>query len=561
MSFIRPDYFDFKAPDYVNILADRAEFLARIRADTSGQALPDLKAFYAENPAQFISDWGMTVDPRNPERGLPTVIPFILFDKQVEFMEQVLESWRTQSSLIVEKSRDMGISWCAVALAATLCLFKRGFAVGFGSRKAEYVDKLGDPKSLFYKARMFLNYLPIEFRGGWDVRKNTKEMQIDFPSTGSVIAGESGDDIGRGDRKSIYFVDEAAHLERPQLADASLSATTNCRIDMSSVMGMANPFAEKRHSGKYKVFTFHWRDDPRKDDAWYQRQIDKLDIVVVRQEIDINYTASVDNLVLSSAWIQAAVDAHIKLGIKPTGAKRLAFDVADQGRDKNAVAEAHGVVITNLESWSGNKQLGDREWDISDSVQKVFEYCDARNLPGFSYDADGLGASVRGDARKINEQRSEEAARNRRQPRLLNVTAFRGSASGEALFQPDAYVLGPDGKPLDRTNKDFFANHKAQCWWNLRYRFQHTYAAICGKPYDPDMIISISSEFAERARLLVELSQPVYLINGAGKILIDKTPEGVASPNLADAVMMVFAPRPGILVIPEALFGALSSAY
>lgn len=555
MPIIRPPAFNFKTPEYTPVFVERAERLARIRAEPD--CLAELNLHYKWNPAQFISDWGMTVDPRNPERGLPSVIPFILFERQVDFIEDVIAAWRAQEPRIVEKSRDMGVSWLAVALASTLCLFNEGIAIGFGSRKAEYVDKLGDPKSLFYKARMFVQYLPVEFRGGWDVSKHTKEMQINFPATSSVIAGEAGDDIGRGDRKSIYFVDEAAHLERPQLADASLSATTNCRIDMSSVNGSANPFAEKRHSGKYKVFTFHWRDDPRKDEVWYEKKKLELDPVVVAQEIDLSYNASVEGVVIPSVWVQAAVDAHIKLGIKPSGSHELALDVADTGKDKNALAHRHGIVLLDANSWSGAQMIGSRQWDIADSVEKVFAYCDVRGLTSFSYDADGLGASVRGDARNINERRASQALSNRASPKYIEVTPFRGSASGEALYQPDAYVLGPDGKPLDRMNRDFYANYKAQSWWSLRYRFQQTYAAVNGLPYDPDAIISISSTFAERARLLMELSQPVYLINGAGKILIDKTPEGVASPNLADAVMMVYAPRNGALRIPDSLLAAL----
>lgn len=555
MPIRRPEWFDFKKPDYTNLLADRAEFLARIRAEPA--ILPDLKLFYRDNPAQFVSDWGMTVDPRNPERGLPAVIPFVLFDRQVEYMEWVLERWRARGPGLVEKSRDMGISWCAIALACTLCLFHDGLNIGFGSRKLELVDNIGDPKSLFYKARMFLNYLPMEFRGGWDLKTHAPFKRITFPETGSTMTGEGGDNIGRGDRASIYFVDEAAHLEHPEAADAALSATTNCRIDMSSVFGMANPFAEKRHGGKINVFVFDWREDPRKDDAWYEKFKLEHDPITVAQEVDRSYSASVEGVVIPSAWVQAAIDAHIKLGIDPSGVRDIAFDVADAGRDKNALAERYGVLLVNAESWTGAQTIDGRQWDIADSVERVFGYCDEHGISRFSYDADGLGASVRGDARNINERRLAQATVDRRSPRIIEVSAFRGSASGEALFNPDAYVMLPDGNQLDRINKDFYANFKAQSWWALRYRFQHTYAAVNGLPYDPDAIISISSTIPERARLTMELSQPRYLVNGAGKMLIDKVPDGVASPNLADAVMMVFAPQSGGFDISDALLNAL----
>jgi hypothetical protein len=41
--------------------------------------------------------------------------------------------------------------------------------------------------------------------------------------------------------------------------------------------------------------------------------------------------------------------------------------------------------------------------------------------------------------------------------------------------------------------------------------------------------------------MMVELAQPTYKKNEAGKLVINKTPEGMKSPNLADAVMIVFS--------------------
>src|SRR5690606_12844060 len=122
--------------------------------------------------------------------------------------------------------------------------------IGFGSRKEEYVDKIGSPKSLFFKARMFVQLLPPELRGGYEQGVTDPHMRIKFPATGSVLVGEAGDGIGRGDRASIYFVDEAAFLERPQLVEASLSQTTNCRLDISTPNGLANPFRSEEHTSE-----------------------------------------------------------------------------------------------------------------------------------------------------------------------------------------------------------------------------------------------------------------------------------------------------------------------
>ena len=521
-----PFLFDFRNPDYTQVFEWRMERLQRIRQNPG--MLPAMKAFYRDNPAQFIIDWGMTVDPRNVERGLPARIPFLLFPKQEEWIQWFVEHWRTSKPGITEKTRDMGMSWLTVGMAASLCLFNRGIIAGFGSRKEEYVDKIGSPKSLFDKARNFIGLLPVEFRGGWNPKAHAPHMRILFPENDSAMTGEAGDGIGRGDRTSFYIVDESAFLERPYLVDASLSATTNCRQDISTPNGMANSFAERRHSGKVDVFTFHWRDDPRKDDAWYKKQCEELDAVTVAQEIDINYSASVEGVLIPSAWVQAAVDAHIKLGIQPTGQRMGALDVADEGKDTNAFTSRHGFLLEDIEEWSGK---GD---DIFGTVQRAFSICDQRRLEMYRFDSDGLGAGARGDARVINEQRKE------RRERQITATPYRGS--GSPANPEDEAVPGEYGQQ-GRLNKDFFANAKAQGWWRLRTLFRNTWRAVEEKmPFSPDEIISISGSMPLKNKLIVELSQPTYSVNGVGKIVVDKKPDGTKSPNLADSAMIAYAP-------------------
>lgn len=512
---ILPAPFDWKNPDYAAVFKKRVEALQRIRREPA--CVPDLKAYYRSNPAAFINDWGVTVDPRNIERNLPSFVPFLLFPRQQDWVAWVIENWKNQSPGITEKSRDMGISWLATGLSCTLCLHYEGMAIGFGSRKEEYVDKIGSPKSLFYKARTFMSNLPVEFRGGWILERDAPHLRLNFPESGSNISGEAGDNIGRGDRTGIYFVDESAYLERPELIEASLSQTTNCRQDISSVKGMNNPFAQKRWSGKLPVFIFDWRQDPRKDEAWYAKQEEELSPVVLAQEVDRNYNASVE-AAIPYIWVRAAIDAHVKLGIKPTGARSGALDVADEGQDGNAFCGMHGVVVEFLEAWSGEGG------DIFKTVQHAFNICDAQRYEEFKYDGDGLGAGVRGDARVINEKRAEA-----KRPQL-KVLAFRGSEG----------VVNPLGEDVPgRTNEDFFANRKAQAWWALRTKFQKTYRWVVeGQPCNPDEIISLSSTLRLLDALCSEISQPTQTFNAAGKMVIDKAPDGAKSPNLADALVI-----------------------
>lgn len=489
--------------------------------------LPALKVYYRDHIGQFISDFGVTFDPRNIERGLPTTIPFILFPKQLEWTEWIIDNWRNQRPGLTEKTRQMGFSWLTMALSCSLCLFYDGMTIGVGSRKQEYVDVLGDPKSLMQKARLFMASLPAEFRGSWRLSEHAPHMRIMFPNNGSVITGESGDNIGRGNSTSIYFVDEAAFLEHSQLVDNALSQTTNCRQDISTPNGMANSFAQKRHGGKIKVFSFHWRSDPRKDDEWYAKQLSELDAVTIAQEIDVSYSASVEGVVIPSAWVQAAIGAHLKLGIMPTGSKFAALDVADEGIDNNALAGRHGFLLNYIKSWSGKGS------DIYKTVVNVFAICEELGHERFDYDADGLGSGVRGDANNINE------ARRAAGKRPIRDEPFRGSA---AVFDPEGEMVPK------RKNKDYFLNCKSMSWWALRLRFQATHRAVVEHmPYEPDSIISIDPSLEELTALTMELSQPTFSINNVGKIVIDKAPDGTRSPNIADAVMIVFNPGHRVL--------------
>lgn len=514
--------FDWRAPDYTTVINERIARLQRLRADPD--SLPLLRTFYKLNPAQFINDWGVTFDPRLVERGLPGAVPFVLFPKQVEWIDYAIRKWQHSERALTDKSRDGGLSWLAVSLSATLCTFNEGIQIGFGSRKEEYVDLADSPKALFWKARFFMRHLPKEFRPGWDDRKHAPHMRIMFPVTGSVITGEAGDNIGRGDRASIYFVDESAYLERPLLIDAALSQTTNCRHDISSANGMGNPFAQLRHSGAVEVFTLHWRDDPRKDDAWYANEVAKINNpVIVAQELDINYAASTEGVLIPSEWVQAAIDAHKKLGFKPEGARYAALDVADQGADLNAFAGGTGFLLDYLEEWTGKNS------DTAHTTARAFSLCEEHGYEWLRYDADGIGSACRGDARIINEHRA------RHNQRLMRVDPFRGSGG----------VMHPEREDVKgRKNKDYYKNFKAQAGWALRIRFQKTYRAVMHQePVSADEIISIDSRLPLLTKLTMELSQPTFELDNVGKILINKTPEGVKSPNLYDATMIRFAPR------------------
>jgi len=64
---------------------------------------------------------------------------------------------------------------------------------------------------------------------------------------------------------------------------------------------------------------------------------------------------------------------------------------------------------------------------------------------------------------------------------------YVATGGSEAPVHPERKVAG-----TDRKWQDFAANRKAASWWALRLRFEQSYKAANGLPYDPDEIISIN---------------------------------------------------------------------
>ena len=62
-------------PDIIPVIQERVRVLKKIRSKQT-KHLPALRAYYKDNPADFINHWGVTLDPRKGvERGLPALVP------------------------------------------------------------------------------------------------------------------------------------------------------------------------------------------------------------------------------------------------------------------------------------------------------------------------------------------------------------------------------------------------------------------------------------------------------------------------------------------------------
>ncbi len=187
------------------------------------------------------------------------------------------------------------------------------------------------------------------------------------------------------------------------------------------------------------------------------------------------FNDDIDSSVITEDWFSACIDAHIKLGFEPLGAKIAACDPSDTGNDPCGYAARQGVIftdITEIEAADGNRKM-----DLA--CQRAIMY----GVDSFGYDADGLGATLRDNVSKAFKGKK------------VNIFAYKGSSKihdPKAQFKSETTTLTQRNERLK--NEDVLSNKKSQNIINTAERILRTYeAVVLGKYHDPDTLISFAS--------------------------------------------------------------------
>lgn len=230
-----------------------------------------------------------------------------------------------------------------------------------------------------------------------------------------------------------------------------------------------------------------------------------------------------ESVIIKRSWLNAAVDAHIKLGIEPTGSHRIGFDIADDGGDRCANVMAHGCLAYHMDWWNANED------ELLKSCKRTYK--NARmHQARIIYDCIGVGAHAGSKFAEINAEPDNS----------FNCQYLKFRA-GDGVSNPEReYTRGIK-------NKDMFCNLKAQAWWSVADRLRNTWDAVTnGTHYDPADLICISSAIPDLEKLLTELSTPKKDYDKTDRVKVeskkDMEDREVKSPDLADAFVMAFAP-------------------
>ena len=251
----------------------------------------------------YVNTFGWTFDPipRGRTKRM-SVVPFITFDYQDEGFLVMQDAIINGYDLLIDKTRDMGVSWMFLVTYEWFWHFKDMQTFLLGSRKEELVYKKGDPKSLFWKVKFFVEKQPLWLRPNYEFKK----LSLVNLDNGSTIDGEStNDDFARGDRRTSIGLDEFASVKNGYDILKATGSATDSVFYLSTPKGMGNAFYDQHENPGVRQLTMHWTQHPLKAKGlyydkdgkprspWYDKQcLREPSPTIIAQELDINYSGS-----------------------------------------------------------------------------------------------------------------------------------------------------------------------------------------------------------------------------------------------------------------------------
>jgi phage terminase large subunit len=489
----------------------RVDLAARVSASPRYQALTrGALADPATGLFTFVEDWAWTYDPR-PQGDRPKDLPVVLWQKQAEYLQALQQVEDAGDDMVVDKSRDTGVTWLTVTYMVWRWLTVPGWAGSIGSRKADLMDRLGDPKSAFWKVEYVLKMLPAwMLPEGFTFRKHRHFARVVNPQTGSTITGEAGIQMGRGGRSSFYFLDEFGAMPFAATVMAAVADNAKSILYASTATGPGTEFYRLVHDVNIPRFRLSWKDDPRKTAEWREDYLRRYGPAITAREVDISYSGGVENEYIPHDWVRAAVDLDLPAAAYVGHPLVAGFDVADEGTSESALVTRQGAFVRSMESWKGQ--------NVVDSTVRVIEALERLQVSRLQFDAIGVGAGATGTLNSRNGLTFDHHPVNVGMPATTRT-----------------YDDAPE-----RPAKERFANLKAEAWWGLRVRFWNSWRYAQGEPVEPSSCISIPDDPV----LIAQLSTPRMEASERGLIRVESKANlrkrGVNSPDRAEALMLAY---------------------
>lgn len=292
-------------------LEQRAKLLLEAQTDKHLQNY--LYEFCGRDILFWFYNFAWTYDPRLKGN---KYIPFIPYEFQDELILQIkdeIENAYQGETVVIEKCRDMGLTWIIVSVFFWFWLFKDSSDFLIGSRKEEYVDKKKLPDTLFGKLDILQRktpkwMLPV----GFDLQKHSTHMVLYNPERGSMIKGESSNsDFSRSGRYKATLMDELAFWLNAASSHSAATESCNLIIAISTPNPEGSGFFKSElvdHPERYKVISLRHSLHPLKDAEWLKKQYEKKSPEMIAVEILLDYTGAITGKVYARA-MRCEIDA------------------------------------------------------------------------------------------------------------------------------------------------------------------------------------------------------------------------------------------------------------
>jgi len=193
-------------------------------------------------------------------------------------------------SAVIEKSRDMGISWLFLIFQDYLSHFFPYTQALNISRSADAVDDKS-PNSLFWKIRFMHKYLPAFLRG----EVTEEKMYFGYPNK-SVVTGEASTGrAGVGGRSSLVFVDEFPLIKEDVEVRQRTAENADCRFFNGTHQGTGTEFYRLTQSPEFYRFVIHWTRHPLKNPGMYSYDAQQKKLRFWRYSEDMDQLVETEN--------------------------------------------------------------------------------------------------------------------------------------------------------------------------------------------------------------------------------------------------------------------------
>lgn len=254
--------------------AFRLQLLHDAESDVELQALIKAKCANGIEGFEFFCDtFCWTYDPREEDPHKP----FILWPKQRDYAEWLDKLYQRSQrgekiNAAADKPRGIGATVTTMTWAFWEYCF-HDFSARVGSRKEDYVDKQGDPDTLFAKIDYLLERIP-SWLIGEHYRSHMMLKPKDGSSTNSIVGESANPNFGRGGRKSFMLFDEFGFWDWAKSSWESAGEASNFRLAVSTPPESGQDSHHHKlitnQAGRVYKFDFDWSDDPRRDAKWLQ---------------------------------------------------------------------------------------------------------------------------------------------------------------------------------------------------------------------------------------------------------------------------------------------------